>query len=1059
MNAEAARDPTRKCRSSSEGPFPVRVRLLGGFSVWVGSRAVSEGAWHLRKAKSLVKLLALAPGHGLYREQIMDLLWPELGKRAASNNLRGSLHGARRALAADSIVASHYLASKEERVALCPEVELWVDVEAFEEAANAARRSRDPGAYRAALELYGGELLPEDRYEEWAEGRRGELMRLYLALLVELAGLYQEHADHHSAVATLHEVLAKEPTNEEAHVGLMRLYALSGLSEEALRQYERLSEALSTELGAEPSAPTYALKEEIAAGSFPPPWSSPTAPAAEEHADVGTHNLPAPRSRFVGRERELIEVKRALAMTRVLTLTGAGGSGKTRLALEVARDLVGAYSDGEWLVELAPLWEGRLVAHAVAEALGVTEQPGRSLNDALVDALREKRVLLVLDNCEHLIEEAALLADVLLGLCPRLRILATSREALNVEGEVVWRVPTLAVPDSGRPPGPRDLTRYDAVRLFVERARLRLPDFEPTPQNAGAVVQICRRLEGMPLAIELAAARVGALSLEQISERIENSLKLLTGGSRTATPRQRTLRGALDWSYDLLSEEERTLFRRLSAFAGGWTLEAAEAVGAGGGIEEEDILDLLSKLVDKSLVLSEAEAPDVVRYRMLESVRQYAREQLEESEETEAIRRRHASYYLTLAKEAEPGLTGAQQQAWADRLEAEHDNLRAALLWSLENEPQRALQLAEMLARFWEIRSHFLEGSRWLEASLRESEHADTATRAKALAEAGTFVFHQGDYKRAAVFHGEALTLYRELGDEGGVAWSLLCLGAQEVEQGDYERAKPLFEDALALSRKTGDKRTVGYALHNLGEVARYRGEYERAKTRGMEALAVFRAMDDEWCVARTLSWLGMVTVYKSDDREAAAGFLREGLALNREIGGWEWTAYCLEGFASLVGAKARGESAARLWGAAEALREEIGSPLQPSDRPDYDRSVAAARTHLDGAAWEAAWKQGRAMSLEEAMDYALLGEERNPSASSAPEEQAIGMQPSALTRREQEVANLIGRRLTSRQIASRLNLSDHTINKHVANILRKLNLRSREQVGAKMAEQRSHQF
>jgi predicted ATPase/DNA-binding SARP family transcriptional activator len=912
------------------------MRLLGGFGIWVGSRAVSERAWHLRKSKSLVKLLALAPGHTLHREQIMDLLWPELGKRAASNNLRGSLHGARRVLAADSIVASHYLASKEERVALCPEVELWVDVEAFEEAAKAARRSGDPGAYRSALELYGGELLPQDRYEEWAEGRREELVRLYLALRVELAGLYQNHGDHHSAVATLHEVLAEEPTNEEAHVGLMRLYALSGQSGEALRQYERLSEALSGELGTEPSVPTYALKEEIAAGSFPPPRSLLTAPPAEEYADVVTHNLPSPRSRFVGRERDLKEVKRALAMTRLLTLTGAGGSGKTRLALEVGRDLVGAYPDGVWLVELAPLSEGRLVAHAVAEALGVPEQPGRSLNDALVDALREKRVLVVLDNCEHLIEEAARLVDILLGLCPRLRVLATSREALNVEGEVLWRVPNLSVPGAGRPPAPGELTGYDAVRLFVERSRLRSPDFEPTSQNVGALVQICRRLEGMPLAIELAAARVGALSLEQISERLEDSLKLLTGGGRTATPRQRTLRGALDWSHELLSGEERALFRRLSAFAGGWTLEAAEAVGAGGGIEEEDILDLLSNLVDKSLVVSEAEAPDVVRYRMLESVRQYAREQLEESEETKTMRRHHVSFFLALAKEAEPGLTGAQQQAWADRLEAEHDNLRAALSWSLENEPQRALQLAETLGRFWEIRSHFLEGSRWLEASLRNSNHTDPATRAKALAEAGTFAFHQGDYKRAIVFHGEALTLYRELGDERGVAWSLLCLGAQEVEQGDYERAKQLFEDALTLSRKTGDERTVGYALHNLGEVARIGGEYKRAKTRGMEALAVFREMDDEWCVARTLSWLGMVTVYKSDDREAAAGFLREGLALNREIGGWEWTAYCLEGFASLVGAKAQGERAARLWGAAEALREEIGSPLQPSGRPDY---------------------------------------------------------------------------------------------------------------------------
>src|SRR5215213_7993137 len=398
MRTEATNDPSRKHRSSSEGLCPVRIRLLGGFSVWVGSHAVAEGAWHLRKAKSLVKLLALARDHALHREQIMDLLWPELGKGAASNNLRGSLHSARRALAADPIVASHYLASKEERVALCPEVELWVDVEAFEEAANAARPSRDPGAYRAALELYGGELLPEDRYEEWAEGRREELRNTYLALRIELAEVYEERGEFGSAIEALGKAVVEEPAHEEAHVGLMRLYALSGRKEEAIRQFERLSEALARELGTEPGATARSLKEEIALERFPRASTPLAGPPPEEPADIGMHNLPAPRTSFVGREHEMVEVKRALAMTGLLTLTGAGGSGKTRLALEAARDLIGAYPDGVWLVELAPLSEETLVPQAVAGVLGVRERPGQPLTDTLVETLRPKTMLLVLDN-------------------------------------------------------------------------------------------------------------------------------------------------------------------------------------------------------------------------------------------------------------------------------------------------------------------------------------------------------------------------------------------------------------------------------------------------------------------------------------------------------------------------------------------------------------------------------------------------------------------------------------------------------------------------------------
>jgi predicted ATPase/DNA-binding SARP family transcriptional activator len=447
---------------------------------------------------------------------------------------------------------------------------------------------------------------------------------------------------------------------------------------------------------------------------------------------AGGHNLSASSTSFVGRARELVEVKRELATTRLLTITGMPGSGKTRLALEVAKELSGAYPDGVWLVELTSLSDGRLVPQVMTATLREREEPGRVLTNALVEVLREKGLLLVLDNCEHVVDAAARLADALLSSCPYLQVIATSREVLGTEGELVWRVDPLPVPDTEqslhRVPTAEELARYDAVRLFVERTRQRSPHFVLTAENSGAVAQICRRLEGIPLAIELAAARMGALSLEQLSKRLNDPLKLLTGGRNTSS-RQRSLRATLDWSYNLLSAEERVLLRRLSAFAGSWTLEAAEAVGTGDGIKEEDFLKLLSNLVDKSLIVAEVSAGEVRRYRLLEPVRQYARERLEASGEADAFRRRHAEFFLALAEEVERESTGAHQQAWAEWLKTEHDNLRAALSWSLENEPETTLRLAGPLARFSEMQARFLEGSGWFEAALAQtiSHHPEGA--------------------------------------------------------------------------------------------------------------------------------------------------------------------------------------------------------------------------------------------------------------------------------------------------------------------------------------------
>ena len=534
-----------------------------------------------------MKLLALAPGHRLHREQVMEALWPQLGMHKASNNLHQILHAVRRALqpsapASNSATtaSSGYLLLRDEQLALCPDAPLWVDVEAFEEAAAAARHAPvEPEAFRAAIDLYAGELLPGDRYEPWVEERRAQLRELYLSLLFELGALYEERGEYESAIEALGRAVAQEPAHEGAHAGLMRLYALSGRRREALRQHERLREALFKEFGTEPEASTTRVQQEIWAGTFPPTDSPPAgfplegeAPSPVGETRRHNNNLPPARTSFVGRGSEKLVLKRLLAMTRLLTLTGAGGCGKTRLALEVARDLVGAYPEGAWLVDLAPLSKAELVPQAVAQALGVREQPARPLLETLKDALRSRKLLLVMDNCEHLVEAVDGLADALLDSCPGLRVLATSRETLNTAGEVAWVVPSLTVPDSRQEAyTPQELEGYESVRLFVERARQRDPSFVLTSPNGQAVSQVCRRLEGIPLAIELAAGRMGVLSAEQLALRLEDFLKLLTGG-RTADPRHRTLRATLEWSHELLSEAERALFRRLSVFVGGWTL-------------------------------------------------------------------------------------------------------------------------------------------------------------------------------------------------------------------------------------------------------------------------------------------------------------------------------------------------------------------------------------------------------------------------------------------------------------------------------------------------------
>lgn len=811
----------------------------------MGSRVIEKNRWRLRKAASLVKLLALTPGHRLHRERVMDLLWPDLNPKAAANNLHHALHVARKTLGLDPADVAYYLGLRDRRLSLCPEAPLWVDVEAFEDATANARRVGEPAAYRVALELYAGELLPEDLYKEWAEVRRAELRSSYLSLMTELAGLHEERGEYGSAIEALGKVVTEEPATEEAHVALMRLYVADGRRERALEQYRRLGEIMYRELDTEPGEEAERMREEILAGEGPA-IETPLAELAEEPAVSRLHNLSTARTSFVGRERELTEVKRLLAMTDLLTLTGAGGSGKTRLALQVATELVGAYPDGVWFVGLASLSDGELVPQAVAEALGVREQPGRHITEILAEGLCTRRMLLVLDNCEHLLDAAARLVDRLLDSCPHLRVLATSREPLGVAGEANWPVPSLSLPEPGRPLTVEELEGYEAARLFVERVLYRPAAFAVTPENAECVAQICRQLDGIPLAIELAAARVGVLTVEQISHRLEDSLKLLTGGGRTAAPRQRTLRSSLDWSHELLSTPEKTLFGRLSVFAGGWTLEAAESVGAGGVVEEGEVLDLISRLVDKSLVVAETMTGNASRYRLQEPVRQYAREKLAESGESDAVRRRrHAEHYLALAEKAEPELMGERHEMWLERLETEHENLRAALSYAVETgETETALRLAGALGGFWHMRGHLFEGRRWLEAALAEKTGPESV-RGRALSRAAYLEWEQGEYERSISLSEENLALSRSTGDKAGAALALYNLGNAMLHCEEHAKAEAVLEEAVMLQRELKDESGLARALHCLGLTVMARGDFGRAEALYEEGLALSRKMGD----------------------------------------------------------------------------------------------------------------------------------------------------------------------------------------------------------------------
>lgn len=731
------------------------------------------------------------------------------------------------------------------------------------------------------------------------------------------------------------------------------------------------------------------------------------------------NNLPAQLTTFIGREAEVAELKELLAKSRLTTLTGSGGCGKTRLSLHVAREVQAEYPNGVWLVELAPLSDPALIPPTLVAELGLRDDGHRPILEILTDFLRSKTLLLVLDNCEHLIQACAQLSETLLRSCPKLRILASSRERLGVPGEFSYRVPSFAVPDPEHLPSMDKLGNLDAFRLFVERAATARPGFALTAKNAPAIAHICGRLDGIPLAIELAASRVGMLSTEQIATRLDDRFRLLTGGSRTAMPRQQTLRAMMDWSYSLLSEPERILFNRNAVFVDGWTLEAAEAVCSGNGFESSEVLDLLTRLVDKSLVVTKQVAEEV-RYHRLETIRQYSREKFAESDEAATVRDQHLEFYVRFAEATEEHLQGREPRLWSQRLEAEQGNLRAALEWGLMNDPDSALRMVGALRLFWNASGYSPEGFRWTQQALERvdglqgrEEEGRQAAKAKALAGLAWAYTSQGDNEQARLAAEQSASLYRERvpKDKLGLAIALILLARVEHFLGLRAEAEGSFAESIALARAATDPFAEAYALstraqvmiapdsdldgaksdaekalglardeglrylyaavrQNLGRIAGLQMDPEEARQQLRLALAIFEEDGAHFNATLVKSDLAHLERYVGNHRQALEHY-RETILAFRDFGQRGAVAHQLECFGFIAIAQDDFERAIRLLGAAEAWREQGKTTMTPEEQIEYDEQVEVVRGQMASELFSKTWADGRALTMEQAVSYA----------------------------------------------------------------------------------------
>ena len=965
------------------------------------------------KVRALLIYLAINAGQTYRRDTLAYLLWPDVADRPARHNLSQALFNLRQAIR-DQAADPPFLLISRATIAFNPASDYALDLAAFTGllAACATHQHRQIETCGAcaqrlteAVALYHGDFLAaftladSVAFDEWALLEREQSQRRMLQALALLAAYHERRGAYDQSCAYARRQLALDPWREEAHRHLMRVLTLAGQRSAALEQYERCRQALLEGLSVEPEAETTALYRRIAAED--------EASQSQELLGLPTlrpHNLPPQLTPFVGRETELAQLAERLAnpACRLLTIVGPGGVGKTRLALQAAAEQIESFADGVWFVSLVGLHEATHLAASIADALHLPVTASEAPEARLLSGLGDKEVLLVLDNLEQLLAGIDLLATIL-ERAPRVTILATSRARLDLLSEWLFELEGLTVPTAE---GSATAHAYSAVELFVQTARRVSPGFAASPADLSAVMHICRSVDGLPLAIELAASWARLLSCAEIARELARSITFLSTTARDVPPRHRSLQAVFDHSWRLLELDEQRALRRLSVFRGGFRREAAETVAGAS-------LTSLAALLGQSLLRKTIAG----RYELHEQVRQYAATQLRSAQEEITIRDRHAEAMLALAEQAEPALSGPDQAAWLARLEEGRDNLRAAAQWALEQSAtETALRLSGALWRFWDMHGHFTEGRRWLEQALALPAHdLQPALRLKAINGAGTLARRQSDYARsAALFEGglalsrsagerywtavllnglgllgrrqgdfagataryeESLELSRALGNQRGVLAALGNLGSLARAQGDLDRAIALQEECLALSRQLGDQRSVAEDLNNLAVVLDAQGQFVRASALQQESLELYRALGDTYGVALVLYNLGTRAARGGASAQASVQ-LKESLALYHALGEATGCLDCLEQIAVLAEIEGQPRGAAQILGAAEGQRARLSAARTPAIQTDFDSAVAAVRCRLAPDVFAAAWAEGNAMTLEQAMAVVIAKHE-----------------------------------------------------------------------------------
>jgi predicted ATPase/DNA-binding SARP family transcriptional activator len=949
----------------------LEVRILGQFEILQDGRRLTIPTRH---AQALFAYLILNAGKSQRRERLAGVLWPDSSDENARSNLRHELWRLRKTLETDG---KSYFRIDDLSIALDPVGEYDLDVKRLE---NRSIESSSVEDLIEALSIYRGDLLP-GFYDEWVEVERERLSALFEAKLSRLVEILQTQERWPEVLDWGNRWIALGGWPEPAYRALMNAYANHGDLSKAAVIYERLTNGLQKDLGISPSNPTQELYHRLKAN--PKNEVQNVISTLPQLPRARITNLPRPLTSFIGRETEILQVQQLVSGNRLVTITGSGGVGKTRLAIQIGRALLPQYRDGIWWVELAALFriaQGERsaeinrsdhVTQAVAKVLRVPDAPGRLLLDETLEHLYSRQLLLILDNCEHLIDECAAFVGRVLVECPDVTILATSREVFGSPGEKAWRLPSLSLPREGALSNPDPKIASEAVGLFIERAADVLPGYQPRAADTSIIAQICTRLDGIPLAIELAAARMNLLSAQEIAARLDNRFNLLSDGYRTDLPRHRTLRAAIEWSYDLLSLPEQVLFRRLSVFTGSFTLEAVEATCTGMVIHPPEVLSLMGRLVNKSLLNVEAaqRGGDLpTRYHFLDTIHSFGRLKLEEAGETGLLSDQHAAYYVGLAEAAEPELLLQNQVHWFKLLQAENDNLRAVIEWSVKSDQaEPALRLISALLWFWFSYGSTREGCDLALKALSLPTAAQLVeAHAKALNKTGFLLYLLRDMARARQMLEEAIRIQKGLGDEANLAWSLQFLGLVLAYEKEYDLADTAFQEGLALTRKLKGNFTNNF-LHFLGDVYMEKGDQSRARKIYQESVSILREIGSKSFLAYPLRRLGYLALWENDIPEAWAYF-QESMTINIEIGDQRAFAASLVSLAALAIRLNKPVAAARLYGVVENLLESLSVNMLNMDQSELRHISIELPRLLDKASFLTAFTEGGEMSEAQAI-------------------------------------------------------------------------------------------